>query len=87
VTWGNCRRPSKSTLRLEQVPLLTLLNARLPSRRLTMTASPLAVARGCLQAYVAKDRAAIEALMGLRLTQTISSSLVELLSVPFPSNA
>jgi len=32
-----------------------------------MTASPRAVARGCLQAYVAKDRAAIEALMGLRL--------------------
>jgi hypothetical protein len=28
-----------------------------------MTASPLAVARGCLEAYVAKDRAAIEALI------------------------
>ena len=28
-----------------------------------MTASPLAVARGCFEAYVAKDRAAIEALI------------------------
>ena len=28
-----------------------------------MPASPLAVARGCLEAYVAKDRAAIEALI------------------------
>jgi|tagenome__1003787_1003787.scaffolds.fasta_scaffold20755999_2 hypothetical protein len=28
-----------------------------------MTARPLAVARGCLEAYVAKDRAAIEALI------------------------
>ena len=28
-----------------------------------MTASPLAVARGCLEAYIAKDRAAIEALI------------------------
>jgi hypothetical protein len=28
-----------------------------------MAASPLTVARGCLEAYVAKDRAAIEALI------------------------
>jgi hypothetical protein len=28
-----------------------------------MIARPLAVARGCLEAYVAKDRAAIEALI------------------------
>lgn len=42
-----------------------------------MSASPLAVARGCLEAYVAKDRAAIETLIvkNYRFTSPIDNAL------------
>ena len=42
-----------------------------------MTASPLAVARGCFQAYVDKDRAATEALVATdyRFTSPIDNAL------------
>src|SRR5262245_43576216 len=42
-----------------------------------MTASPLAVARGCLDAFVAKDRTAIEALIGddYRFTSPLDNAL------------
>jgi SnoaL-like domain len=45
--------------------------------RLAMTASPLAVARGCLEAYVSKNRAAIEALVaeGYHFTSPIDNAL------------